>query len=106
MHIATMADRGGTLAPCDKLKAHCTLIDVHPANLPRVLVALSLLGRILDTRRNSDTACGIELLATLFYVYTAMVMPSYCHKMYAPLHAILTIADRPVDLWTPLRPRR
>ena len=88
MHLATMADRGGTLAPCDKLKAHCTLIDVHPASLARVLVVLSLLGQILETRRNGDTTRGIELFATLFYVYTAMVMPTYCHQMYVPTHAL------------------
>lgn len=76
-----MADPGGTLAPSDKLKAHFTLIDVHPASLARVLIVLSLLGQILETRRNGDTARGIVLFATLFYVYTAMVMPSYCHQM-------------------------
>ena len=76
-----MADRGGTLAPSDKLKAHC-MINVHHA----VLVALSLLDHILETRWNGDTVRGIELFATLFYVYTAMVMPSYFHQMCATLH--------------------
>ncbi len=64
-----MADPGGTLAPSDKLKAHFTLIDVHSASLARVLIVLSLLGQILETRRNGDTERGIVLFATLFYVY-------------------------------------
>lgn len=76
-----MADPGGTLAPSDKLKVHITLIDVHPASLARVLVVLSLLGQILETRQRGDTARGTELFATLFYVYTALLMPGYCHQM-------------------------
>lgn len=64
---------------------HMTLVDVHPASLARVVVILSLLQQILDlNRQNRDesTKKEVELYATIFFVYTSMVMPDYCCEMW------------------------
>lgn len=65
---------------------HITMVDVHPASLARVLVILSLLQQIVDLdRQNRDesTEKEIELYATIFFIYTSMVMPDYCCQRWA-----------------------
>lgn len=63
------------------LSVHMTLIDIHPATLARVIVVFSLLHQILHARVTNDNARKVELHATLFYLYTTMLMPAYCRKM-------------------------
>jgi hypothetical protein len=70
---------------------HMTLVDIHPASLARVIVILSLLQQILNLdRQNREEATEkeIELYATIFFVYTSMVMPDYCCDMWVFVNEI------------------
>lgn len=66
-----------------KVKVHVTLLDIHPTTLSRDLIALMLLDELLKGNHTPNEV--VELKATLFYVYTAMIMPSYCFDRYASL---------------------
>ena len=63
-----------------KVKVHFALLDIHPTTLCRVLVALMLLDDLLNENHTSTEV--IEIKATLFYVYTAVLVPSYCFERY------------------------
>ncbi|TFK37607.1 hypothetical protein BDQ12DRAFT_684969 [Crucibulum laeve] len=74
------------------LKVHMTLLDVHPATLARVLVVLYLVHLIEECNAGKKTTMLktqptlFELQLTLFYMYTSLAMPSYCHHY---LHSII-----------------
>lgn len=59
---------------------HVTLLDIHPTTLSRDLMALMLLDELLSGNHTPNET--VEIKATLFYVYTAMIMPSYCFDRY------------------------
>ncbi|KIM41915.1 hypothetical protein M413DRAFT_71143 [Hebeloma cylindrosporum] len=75
MHLAHMSTRGGKNV---NLKVHLTLMDIHPAPLARNLVIFSLLDQI---RLSKDSSKRVELHAALFYLYTSIIMPDYCHQI-------------------------
>jgi hypothetical protein len=75
IHLAHMSTRGGKNAD---FKVHLTLMDIHPAPLARILVIFSLLDQI---RLSKDSSKRVELHAALFYLYTSVLMPDYCHQM-------------------------
>ncbi|KII94960.1 hypothetical protein PLICRDRAFT_33788 [Plicaturopsis crispa FD-325 SS-3] len=58
------------------LKVHLTLVDVQPAALARDILILQLLS---DLAHVEDAAARVEIKATIFYVFCAIVMPGYCH---------------------------
>lgn len=70
-----MSTRGGKNA---NFKVHFTLMDIHPAPLARILVIFSILDQI---RLSKDSSKRVELHAALFYLYTSVLMPDYCHQM-------------------------
>lgn len=83
IHISETARMFNTLKKTNTgVSVHMTLIDIHPATLARVIVIFSLIHQILRARVSKDNAKKVELHATLFYVYTTMLMPSYCRQMY------------------------
>ena len=53
-------------------------MDIHPATLARILVIFSLLDQI---RLSKDSQKRVELHAALFYLYTSVLMPDYCHQL-------------------------
>ncbi|KAJ7886396.1 hypothetical protein B0H14DRAFT_2338211, partial [Mycena olivaceomarginata] len=59
------------------LKVHITLLDVKEHALARDLAAIFFLSKIMSC---TDAIDKLELQATLFYFYTAMVMPEYCRQ--------------------------
>ncbi|KAJ7607618.1 hypothetical protein DFH06DRAFT_1111847 [Mycena polygramma] len=61
------------------LRVHITLLDIKEHALARDLVVMVLLSKIMTC---AETTAKLELQATVFYVYTAMVMPEYCHKRF------------------------
>jgi hypothetical protein len=61
----------------DALKVHVTLLDIKEHALARDLVVVFLLSKIMTC---TDTVEKLELQATVFYLYTALVMPQYCHR--------------------------
>ncbi|KAF9558523.1 hypothetical protein CPC08DRAFT_763920 [Agrocybe pediades] len=63
------------------ISAHMTLIDIHPATLARLAIVLKILHEIVATHRTNDEKKRTELHTTLFYVYTAMLMPEYCRQI-------------------------
>jgi hypothetical protein len=75
IHLAHMSTRGGKNA---NFKVHLTLMDIHPATMARILVIFSLLDQI---RLSKDSSKRVELHAALFYLYTSVLMPDYCHQM-------------------------
>lgn len=75
IHLAHMSTRGNKNA---NFKVHLTLMDIHPAPLARILVIFSLLDQI---RLSKDSSKRVELHAALFYLYTSVLMPDYCHQM-------------------------
>ncbi|KAJ7452811.1 hypothetical protein FB451DRAFT_1373943 [Mycena latifolia] len=63
----------------DLLRVHITLLDIKEHALARDLVVLFILSKIMVS---TDQTEKLELQATVFYVYTALVMPSYCHQRF------------------------
>ncbi|KAJ7218678.1 hypothetical protein GGX14DRAFT_437608 [Mycena pura] len=63
----------------DALKVHVTLLDIKEHALARDLVVVFLLSKIMTC---IDTVEKLELQATVFYLYTALVMPRYCHRRF------------------------
>jgi hypothetical protein len=59
------------------LKVHITLLDVKEHALARDLVVMFLLSKIMSC---TDANEKLELQATLFYLYTAFVIPKYCQQ--------------------------
>ncbi|KAF8970584.1 hypothetical protein BDZ97DRAFT_1753793 [Flammula alnicola] len=78
VHLADMANKTGTLDP---ITVHMTLVDVHPASLARIIIVLALLRQILEVRLSEDKTRRLELYTSLFYLYTSMLMPSYCRRI-------------------------
>ncbi|KAJ7793739.1 hypothetical protein B0H14DRAFT_2622559 [Mycena olivaceomarginata] len=62
------------------LKVHITPLDVKEHALARDLAAIFFLSKIMSC---TDAIDKLELQATLFYFYTEMVMPEYCHCILA-----------------------
>ncbi|KDR74060.1 hypothetical protein GALMADRAFT_269552 [Galerina marginata CBS 339.88] len=81
IHLADMANEFGLDERLDLLTVHMTLMDIHPATLARVIVILAILHQILQTRLSNDKIKRVELHATLFYLYTSMLMPEYCRQI-------------------------
>lgn len=52
-----------------------TFLDIHPTALARDLCILILLDSLSNEHGAEEQA---EIKATLFYVYTAILVPSYC----------------------------
>ncbi|KAJ6568362.1 hypothetical protein DFH09DRAFT_1155208 [Mycena vulgaris] len=63
----------------ESLRAHITLLDIHPAALARDLCILLLLEQLVDTPTESSTTRA-EILATMFYTFAGVVMPEYCYS--------------------------
>ncbi|KAF9529061.1 hypothetical protein CPB83DRAFT_853145 [Crepidotus variabilis] len=63
------------------MTAHFTLVDVHPAALARVVIIFALLQQIGQIRDSSHSHSTIELLATAFYIHTAVIMPEVCRQI-------------------------
>ncbi|KAJ6451125.1 hypothetical protein C8R47DRAFT_1170433 [Mycena vitilis] len=82
------------------LRVHITLLDIKEHALARDLVVIVLLSKIMTC---TDPTAILELQATVFYVYTAMVMPDYCHKRFcdtvAEIRAKLLQSDTNVLPW-------
>jgi hypothetical protein len=58
-----------------------TLVDIHPATLARLTIMWSIFQQILEARQKNNNTKITELHATLFYLYTTMLMPDYCRQM-------------------------
>lgn len=61
--------------------AHMTLIDIQPASVARVIMVLSLLHQIAEAQLHKDTDKRLLLYTTLFYLYSALLMPDYFHQV-------------------------
>ncbi|KAJ2921754.1 hypothetical protein H1R20_g15338, partial [Candolleomyces eurysporus] len=99
------------------LKAHMTLLDVHPATIARDIIffmffdqLIKLDTQIADAERRkqrgkdksgtqNDTLEGLrmeklEILSTVFYLYSGYMVPPYCYDRWVSavreLHAILS----------------
>lgn len=59
---------------------HLTMLDIQPTALARDLCILILLNDLMSAERGTELET--EIKATLFYVYTAVLMPAYCHERY------------------------
>ncbi|KAJ7247121.1 hypothetical protein B0H12DRAFT_1072962 [Mycena haematopus] len=62
------------------LKVHITLLDIKEHALARDLVVMFLLSKIMSC---TDAIEKVELQATLFYLYTALVIPRYCYDRFS-----------------------
>ncbi|KAJ7891947.1 hypothetical protein B0H13DRAFT_2529459 [Mycena leptocephala] len=83
----------------DALKVHVTLLDIKEHALARDLVVVFLLSKIMTC---NDTVEKLELQATVFYLYTALVMPQYCHRRFCD--AAEEIQSKLVETGNKLRP--
>lgn len=64
----------------DALNVHITLLDIKEHALARDLVVMFFLSKIMVC---DDAPERLELQATVFCIYTALVMPEYCQQRYA-----------------------
>ncbi|KAF8876861.1 hypothetical protein BD779DRAFT_1677610 [Infundibulicybe gibba] len=93
------AERAYALLPRSKrssFQLHITLLDIHPAPLARGLCMMLLLEQLLNVGKN-DAIEKAEILATIFYTYVAVVIPSYCEKRFQSITLRgdrLTTSDR------------
>ncbi|KAJ7245921.1 hypothetical protein B0H12DRAFT_1127173 [Mycena haematopus] len=62
------------------LKVHITLLDLKEHALARDLVVMFLLSKIMAC---TDAIEKVDFQATLFYLYTALVMPQYCYDRFS-----------------------
>ncbi|KAJ7110686.1 hypothetical protein C8R44DRAFT_883805 [Mycena epipterygia] len=63
----------------DALNVHITLLDIKEHALARDLVVMFLLSKIMVC---DDATERLELQATVFYIYTTLVMPKYCQERF------------------------
>ncbi|KAF8876825.1 hypothetical protein BD779DRAFT_1475455 [Infundibulicybe gibba] len=75
----------------DSFQLHITMLDTHPAPLARDLCVMLLLNQLVNVRKGDATE-KVEIMATIFYVYAAVVIPSYCEKRL--LSTIEDLIDR------------
>lgn len=68
---------------------HLTLFDIYPATLARVMLMFALMRRA----RQCDGDLRSEIEASVFYLSTTMLMPGYCHEMYADSFVLLSHTD-------------
>lgn len=61
-----------------KFRAHFTLLDIQPTALARDLCILLLLDDLMAGDHDAEETA--EIRATLFYVYVAPIMSSYCDQ--------------------------
>ncbi|KAF6758074.1 hypothetical protein DFP72DRAFT_889855 [Ephemerocybe angulata] len=71
---------------CSRLKRHektptmhLTLVDIHPATLARVMLVFALIRKLLRIPRSDERRLDYE--TTIFYMYTTILMPDYCHSI-------------------------
>lgn len=67
-----------TPAKQSEFKVHFTLLDIQPTALARDLCILLLLDDLITGDYSTEETA--EIRATLFYVYVAPIMPSYCYE--------------------------
>ncbi|KAF9480633.1 hypothetical protein BDN70DRAFT_600662 [Pholiota conissans] len=77
IHLANLSRRQGK----NKIDAHMTLLDIYPTTLARFTIMLSLLQQILEEREKNNITKVVELHATLFYIYSTVLMPDYCRQI-------------------------
>ncbi|KIJ65506.1 hypothetical protein HYDPIDRAFT_130715 [Hydnomerulius pinastri MD-312] len=70
------------------LHVHLTLLDVHETALARDLCILMLVNDLMTT---TDKITQVEIKATIFYTYVAVVMPPYCYTRLQ--NTMLTLID-------------
>ncbi|KAF9529083.1 hypothetical protein CPB83DRAFT_853195 [Crepidotus variabilis] len=63
-------------------KTHMTLIDIHPAAIARSVIVFSLLHDMMTTTAQAKAIERAEVYATVFYIFTSMVIPSYCQERF------------------------
>lgn len=73
------------------LKLHLTGLDIHPQAIARDLVMLLLLDEIVEGKLSKEMQT--EVKATFFYMFTAAIMPSYCHQRFVQTSSAL-IAEK------------
>ncbi|KAJ6496322.1 hypothetical protein C8R45DRAFT_1132445 [Mycena sanguinolenta] len=61
-------------------KVYITLLDIKEHSLARDLVVMFLLFKIMVCTNAIEK---IELQATVFYIYTGLVMPQYCYERFS-----------------------
>lgn len=57
-----------------------TVVDENPASLARVALMFTMLSDLRATRLSSQIPRA-QLYAAIFYSFTSMVIPKYCHDM-------------------------
>ncbi|KAF8876829.1 hypothetical protein BD779DRAFT_1677583 [Infundibulicybe gibba] len=84
----------------DSFQLHITMLDIHPATLARDLCVMLLLDQLLSVGK--DGIEKAEVMATIFYTYVAVVMPSYCETRLLSImkDLIARLADVPPRLPT------
>ncbi|KAF9480632.1 hypothetical protein BDN70DRAFT_877325 [Pholiota conissans] len=78
IHLADFARRQGK---SKNVNVHMTLLDIHPATLARLAIMLSILQQIIEARKKNNVTKVVELHATIFYLFTTMLMPDYCRQI-------------------------
>ncbi|KAF8876826.1 hypothetical protein BD779DRAFT_1695329 [Infundibulicybe gibba] len=76
------AKRAYLQLPCskrDSFQLHITMLDIHPAPLARDLCVMLLLDQLSNIEKDNAIEKA-EIMATIFYAYVAVVMPSYCEQ--------------------------
>ncbi|KAJ7082632.1 hypothetical protein B0H15DRAFT_852172 [Mycena belliarum] len=86
-----------TPAQRDAFRVHITLLDIKEHALARDLVVMFLLSKIMAC---TDTLQKLELQVTVFYLYTALIIPAYCHERLCDALAEIrvTLSQDPVHL--------
>ncbi|KAF8876824.1 hypothetical protein BD779DRAFT_1695306 [Infundibulicybe gibba] len=79
----------------DSFRLHFNLLDIHPAPLARDLCVMLLLDQLLNVGKDDATEKA-EILTTIFYIYVAVVMPSYCERRL--LSTMKDLMDRLVNV--------
>lgn len=78
--------------PQDKrtsLKAHFTLLDIKSTALARDLCILILLNDLISDGREAQERS--EIKATIFYIYTGVIVPQYCYARCVRLPVIFLL---------------
>lgn len=71
-----------------KFRLHITLLDLQPAALARDLVMLMLLNDLVE-HKDPKSVDYLEQMTTVFYTYTATIMPDYCEARYVYIHCFM-----------------
>ncbi|TCD63140.1 hypothetical protein EIP91_005899 [Steccherinum ochraceum] len=64
-----------------QFRVHLTLLDIQPTALARDLCLFLLIDELVEDHGHSEET-RLEIMATIFYAYFGVVMPSYCHQRF------------------------